>query len=334
MADGRTADPGLAVTVDAPGKPEGGTAADALPEPDEKKEAEGGDVDAVASNAPEKPGAKEGEKAGDQDWFTPDLRRSTVSHDMTEDEARMFGSPDALSAAFTLMDRKIADLGREPKGETEPEGQEPPERQPPAERPAAAAPPAEADLGIDLDSEEFHPAVVGTFKKMAGKISAMERDLATAIGESKALRAHFLEQETQAFENRLEGYFAGMGQVYEPVLGKGTGIEIKGTPQYDKRVAIVEQMHLLQSGHIRLGRPVPDERELFDRASRIVLGKEMAAAARRQLAGKVQAREAGMITRPTHRKAAPTGTESAEEEKQRVEAIVTARARELGLMAD
>jgi hypothetical protein len=99
--------------------------------------------------------------------------------------------------------------------------------------PPAAAP--DTDLDVGLDPEQFTPEVIGAFKSLKKQNLDLQRRL-------EALEHGQQAQAQQTFEVRADRVFAKFPNIF----GEGRGFELQGTPEYARRVAVIEQVQRMQ----------------------------------------------------------------------------------------
>jgi hypothetical protein len=126
---------------------------------------------------------------------------------------------------------------------------EPPPADPatPAGKPAAPAAAAEPDLGDDVLAElEAAPGVAKLLKALLADNAALKAHVA-GLGRREQAR----ENETRT--QQIDRVFGGL-KGFEGVFGAGTAAQVKGTPQFQNRVEVLQAAEML----VKRGKPVED----------------------------------------------------------------------------
>ena len=163
---------------------------------------------------------------------------------------------------------------------------------------------AEADLEIDLKDDEIDadPAVLALLRRQSAelnKLRAAERERhKTAAAEAEGVR----KQAETEFVQFFDGAVKGLGEAYEPVLGKGNHREIvKNEPMLAARRKVIKRMHLIALGHEAEGEAVPSHDDLFKEAVAGLFPDHTNKLARTTIRKALKDREATIGEQPTHR---------------------------------
>ena len=195
---------------------------------------------------------------------------------ITEEEAKTFATPEALTQALNLYEKKRVSV---PEKKDEVKSQEE----------------ILAGLNLELDPEHMdEETIVKTFKAMNEHYGKQVTDLNTVV-------AQFREREVQTRHEAIVGNFEtmvnGLGKEYEPYLGKG-GLKEVNNLQVDTRSRIFDTMGTLENSFTTQGRQVTDK-ELFDMACRVELGDKVEAFARQKVTNEVLKRRNSAILPPS-----------------------------------
>lgn len=224
-------------------------------------------------------GADEASRGADAETKAKDLVEAARALGMNDEELGEYSDdPEGLAKVVRLLARRRpAGEGAAQGGGEKGEGQ------------------GEDNEGLDLpklDPELYDEAIVSVVDKLSKEIVGLRAELKSKDREREVAEAGaFLEQR-----------FAEISPEYVEVFGKGPTRNLaKDSEQLKHRIAVVEQMDVIEEGLRQKGRPVPPAGELFEQAMRAALGKTLEAAKERGLHNKLQRRRGVMSPRPTHR---------------------------------
>lgn len=259
--------------------------------------------------APKEEGADE--PAGDDA-----LEAEAKSHGFSDEEIAGFkATPGALGKAMTALDREVAAIGRamsDAGGAEAPAGKAPAGKAPaakPESAPAAGSGKEESPAfkPFELDREKLEEQFSEEFVDIIEKV-ARHADPAINAANDLSKRMGEMEQMLQA---RADNQFNQTVRVcidkanaagYEEVFGKGATRDLpREGEQYKNRDKVMVEMDAMEAGYTKLGRPVPSEEVLFDRATRNLFGSKAEALARKQVTDRVEKRGKQTIQRPTRR---------------------------------
>jgi len=189
------------------------------------------------------------------------------------EEARAFGSEEALNIACARTEQVDRDWRDKAKDVQDDEKQEQEDEE--AEDPLEA---------FDNLSDDFEPEV----KQLLGAMANEIRSQRTQISELRAgyeNTAHATQQAAaQEVEAWFDGQIEGLGDDFKESLGVGGYRSLTpGSPQLAKRDAIAEQITVMLSGYQAAGRPVPPREDVFRQAVSLVLRDELASIERKKL---------------------------------------------------
>jgi hypothetical protein len=217
---------------------------------------------------------------------------------MSDDEARSFGSPDALKRALDWGDRR--------RGQSSEQGQSQEREQKPT------APQQQRKPRINLEQFELDPAFDPSLHAMAKNLKGMAEQINSAFDELEShtlgVVNHFQEQQREAFYDRFDSMIEELGEDYAPIFGKGRRADVLNDAKaVAARAELINQMLVDAESHARINpdKPIPSERELLQRAVRALHGDKQQTIARREVAKNLRDRKTGQfVSRPAQRQSA------------------------------
>jgi hypothetical protein len=256
--------------------------------------------------AGEKEPSEPAKPTGD-DGFDDTLLKQAADYRIPADEAKQYGSPEALKLAMRAMDRRFLEAGKvqpaAPNAEPKPE-------EPKAKPTEPAQSPAE-EFKLELDDtweDSAKKAFTGLHEHHTRQHEHHTRQYRELYGQaSEAIR--FLHSNIAALQDQLEmqqfdRVIAGLGEGYAEVLGTGetlVDLDQAGKP-FEQRKAIFETARTLRNGYAKEGQQVPPWPVLVRRAVPLALGDTIKTVARKEVEKKLEARREMATARPTHRR--------------------------------
>ncbi|MFW6033479.1 MAG: hypothetical protein ACOCTI_08930, partial [Phycisphaeraceae bacterium] len=221
-------------------------------------------------------GGEEDAGAGD-DGFDEALLSRASEAGLSEEEARGYGSPEALKHGLSVLEKlagKAADLSREQEtGEDE------------------------DAFDIELDEELIDPDVVKTFQGMKSHFEGVVGKLQGRIGE---LEEQLGEQVMASRLDRVDRTLDGMGEEYAELFGRGPRAGL-GEAEIANRQQVLETIDTLRSGYAQQGKTIPSDAELVKRAVQSEFGDKLQEITRKQLAQRTERRRRQALSRGSSR---------------------------------
>lgn len=173
-------------------------------------------------------------------------------------------------------------------------------------------------LGITED--DYDPAIIKAFRALRDEHKSEVSRLQETLNQ---------QQQTQYYA-WFDDQISELGSEFKDVLGEGTGADLRqDSPQFQKRVELLEEMETLRDVHARKGRAVSNK-ALFDRALKNILGNDVE---RGQLKQQLKTRSSQRSTRPTKRNQDTTPRTGAEKRDRMLHELQEKMA-EFGLVED
>ena len=268
---------------------------------DEVDDEEGGRRDIHAG------GDDDSEESGetDDDPFTHPVLLEAKSYGFSEEEAREFGTVDALQKAMEIIDRNLKKLGAEPKPDAANDaasktpaagsqtGQTLPENGRSAESgKTQAEPPSAAKLGdaerafpkltvkdFDPDGyfdEKTHERLGKIVDHYDGIVHDLHAKTRAAIEANEAISAkfeslveHYREQNRTRFSEEMNSFFDGLGEKYDGIFGSGDIEDMDPeSSEYKNRQGLIAEMNELAKG-LRASKQPLSKKRLRERALRL-----------------------------------------------------------------
>lgn len=233
---------------------------------------------------------------------------------LEDNDIGQFDTADALEKALVVYERRLmASLRPQqaPQQTNVPQPQQAKEIQKPAE-----------DIP-DLDPAEFDERIVkgwGAMKSIVANLREQNQQFAT----------HFAKEQGKQEDSRFDGLISKLGAEYEQFLGKGSVEELKtDSKEFKTRTEVWQAMDSLRKGYANLGRQMPSDKALFERAVQSVLGQNMAEIERKKIGSTLKKRSGQFIGRATHREGVDSRTPD-----DRARAAVRAKLRDMGKNED
>lgn len=239
------------------------------------------------------------------DWLNPDLELLAAQAGIAQTDAVEFGSAQALRKAIGMLQ------GRAPRQN--------------ADAPATTDKPVvtEPALKIELDPAKYDDDIIKQFDNIQKHFS----DEVNKLKERNAVLENSAAQVNgQAKIARFDGFIAGLGDDFQPLLGKG-GVDAvdQKSDHFKNREKLFSEMQALAAGYGNVGMPVPPEAELFRKALHSTFGDQIQKIANGKLRNTVERRAKQIIAPPTHQ----SSNESVSDEDKAV-AAVTAEMKKKG----
>lgn len=206
----------------------------------------------------------------------------------SDEEIASFKDPQALHTAL----RRIEALQEKAKPAEQAKKEEEPE--------------FELKLSEDLDPE-FKKQLTGMHADYKKRVGGLQQKLDAALG-------YIDEQRQEVLQQKLDGLFDGAGDEYKGLIGKGgtRSLDTKGS-EFQNRLKVVHEMHILETGYRHAGSQVPEMKELYAKAMRNVFGEQAKAAVKKELSAQLTKHSKQILTRPNNKAPAqkPLGTSRA-----------------------
>jgi hypothetical protein len=102
--------------------------------------------------------------------------------------------------------------------------------------------PVKDELDFEIDEENLHPTIAKGLSTLRTRAKA-ERDENRALrNEVQALRTRDEQRELNRAAAIYDAAFQGLGEEFEPIIGKGAGRDMDNkTPEYKRRIAILTE---------------------------------------------------------------------------------------------
>jgi hypothetical protein len=212
-------------------------------------------------------------------------RSDWADYGLTEEEARSLDEKGELGRALDLIDRRFAKLGSEST--------------PKDAAPKAQDAPSYRTLETKLDPDIYDEGLIGQVNEIVDYVKSLHQKLEEVTGSSR--------------RQRMDAFFAGLGEDYESVFGKGSLDDLPSRSVLrERRLEVERTVEALRAGYERTGQPIPSENVLMERSARMVAGNEMQALARKRAAEQARDAQGQFVAKPTHREGRPhTGRERA-----------------------
>lgn len=241
--------------------------------------AEGAD-DNVPAPEPEATDAGQADQQPDDDKkqaaqpvFSAELLQRARSLGYAESEVReLFASPEAADRALTRLEAKFG-KAEEKKEEAQPEQ-------------------AKDEFKLEF-SEDFDPEAKKQIETLHGHYKSQVDGLRQELNQ---VMAFVNQQQMKALEDQLDGMFGELGPEYEEHVGKGKLSELDGDAK-QKRLAVIQEMDVLENAYRNTGRQVPPAKELLERALSFVVKIDQKKAVRKEITAKLVSAKKGMAVR-------------------------------------
>lgn len=167
----------------------------------------------------------------------------------------------------------------------------------------AKAAPGAKDDPLDslpkLDPEQYDEDVIKTFDTLKDVVRG-QRDQIELLMSGQTHREQMIQNGvTQELEQWFDGSIEKLGEDFAITLGKGGHASLKpGSSQLAKRESIADQIGILKAGYEAAGREAPSRDELFNTATRSILGDEFQTIRDRKITDELKSRRKQHIARP------------------------------------
>ena len=246
--------------------------------------------------------------------FTADQIELASHYGFTVDDAKSFGTPDALQKVLTAMDRRELSAG---KSQSQPDATVE-DRQAAVPSDDTATPSSLADdFGIeklDLDLSGWDDEAAEMFQKindhhqaqlekLAAKQAAAPQAEVVALKEQlAAIEARAAEAEGERFERDMDSYFSGLGDAFADKFGTDPMRSLaKDSPHSQARNEFVREFAALRAADARLGRPEMPREQLLKRTLASRYADQFQEIARKQVRAEVEGRRSQSVEKPTQR---------------------------------
>lgn len=241
----------------------------------------------------------EAKAGGDKATIPDDLLVAAEAVGLSREEAKALGTSENLTRAIQIMDRKLAEFGKQPvqqKEEQQPVQQQKQERKP------------------LFDPELFDETMAGVMNPFADQVAVMGEKLEKAMESLGRFEAHFEQESQKKMYETFDSEIGKLGADYESIFGKGSTSDLAPhSAMHDARHKILSFMDSWAGGAIAKGMKVPTLPELFQKALRAEFGEHIEKLKTKKLAESTQKNARRTVARPTFRKEGngKTGAESA-----------------------
>jgi len=132
------------------------------------------------------------------------------------------------------------------------------------------------DVLSKINPDDFDPEVVKILNALVGEIKTQRDEISNLRNIQGEISARSVATQAVEIETWFDNKIVGLGKEYEPVLGKGKYQSLnQQSPQFGKREEIADKMAILLAGYAAAGKAAPSRDDVFDQATRLVLGKEI-----------------------------------------------------------
>lgn len=246
------------------------------------------------------------------DGFDDAVLKLAAEYKLSPEEAKRFGTPDALKASLTLLDRRYVEMGSKvladqargaqgtkTPGQTQSTPQQTEQAKTPAQ-PQQAAPVVTDDLKLNLDG--WDPDVQKAFKDLhthhTQQIHALRAEADQAI--------RFVNEQVQLVHQHaqlsmFDRVIGGLGKEYADVLGEGDSLDLDPDSAVGKkRSEIWQQAQALSAGYRADGIQLPWNK-VVRRAAHMVLADKTNELARKKVRQEEAEANERTTARPSHR---------------------------------
>lgn len=266
--------------------------------------------------------------AAQPDAFDADLINEANRHGIPPDEARLFGTPAALTRALAALDRQAVAAARGKTTDTTTTAQSAAPAAATAQTAAApAAQPAQAPatvtdavagkvgqfekLKLDLNPElydESTQALLNGINDHYHNLAAQQRQaiesLKSELSQVSGVASNFRNQEAARFTTEMDQFFNGLDEDFAPDFGKGTATSFAAdSTQLKSRHALIQEMSALALADVNLGRAPTSYSDLAQRALRLLHSPKLEQVASKKILAKASERRSQTLERPTSRRA-------------------------------
>jgi hypothetical protein len=154
--------------------------------------------------------------------------------------------------------------------------------------------------GVDLD--EYDETSKKLLSTMADALKNQQKQIAALQGSVKDAATVGLEAGQREVEVWFDSRVESLGADYEEALGKGASSALtQGSPQSTARNAIADRIAVMLSGYEVLGQVPPPRDQLFQEATRLVLGDSVQKSERQKLQKRLSRRKRQHLNRGTNK---------------------------------
>lgn len=220
---------------------------------------------------------------------------------LTKEEAVIqFGTPTALENAVRMLDQRsvsIADMALQQYLASR--------QHVPAETQTRTPAPAETEFKMPdpPEGEEWDETTVALVRGLQQQFTAKLQEQQAVLERQQVVTQSFLEERNNAelrrYVNEFDGFVNGLGEEWAPLLGKGSGFEIKPDGiEMKSRVHLDTVAKQLAFGRAQQGNPELPRQELLARALRVAFPQKQEQVVRKQVEKEVSKRQAMVTNRP------------------------------------
>lgn len=240
--------------------------------------------------------------------FSPDVLSKAEFYGFTAEEARYFGTPEALERTLAMIDRRQAAEARAEmeRGDTKHEETSPTATTNSAGDGSGAF--EKFDLGIN--PEEFEPEVAklltGLNDHYHGLAAKQHSELEALKSQLSQVTGHFEAEAATRISADMDKFFDELPDTFKDVFGKGKldALAPKGWHAAN-RIKLWEEMKVLQEVDAKHGRKPRTFQQLQQSALHSLHSDKLKTIARKEVKGEVEARKKQAVARPSSRKEKP-----------------------------
>ena len=259
--------------------------------------------------------------------FGSELLSQAEMYGFTADDAKAFGSEEALRRAMVAMDRRGVAYIREKLSQQAPE-EKPAE--PAKPEPKATAEQQAADLAAfdkwkaEVDPTQYDEDTLKLFnglndhydalvRKQHSTIQANESKVAALEAQLQAITGRFQAEDAARVTEQFDTFVNSLGEEYADLFGKGTARDLKPTdPVFANRQKLFQEMEMLKWADEVAKRPPLSVSQLAQRALLLLHGDRIKTTARKEVLKKVTQQRGTAVERPSQRTTRhKTGVEAA-----------------------
>lgn len=239
--------------------------------------------------------------------FTDALLQRAYEAGIDAVEAKDYGTPKTLEKAIGHIERQAQNWARQQ--------QYVPPQQPyhPPQQPAQQPPELPA-----LDASEFDERLVGAItardKHYQAQIAQQQQQLQQMHAFLQQQQAQVAEQQATQTRREIDSLFAGVGEEMKQVFGSGGRYQLsERSPEFTARMAVLDEMDVMDAGYRATGRTPPPRDVLFERAVRTIHGDKVEETATRKVQEQLRNDSGQFMAPPTKRngRELPPGDEKA-----------------------
>lgn len=143
--------------------------------------------------------------------------------------------------------------------------------------------------------DELRPALEQITKAYEERIEALESQLGQ-------YNEYVDGQAEKAAKSEFDGFVGELGSDYESLFGTGSTDNLRdGSTELSNRTLLLEEMNAMAAGYEAMGREVPDEKTLFNKALSSVFSEEVMSIKQNSRESQIAERRSKFVGRPSQR---------------------------------